>query len=145
LNTLFIITTAATMGGTSSKVLPPGAATYLINHIFLPPNLPQADDVSMEHEVLMLEVTIDRLSKFKGHMLEHSAIIDAAIAMITTLRDVRDSLSTGAVDEKKLRDGLAELCKEGEIVFEIEVFSTQLIRPKVGPFRFIFEHRIAES
>jgi hypothetical protein len=78
-------------------------------------------------------------------MLEHSAIIDAAIAMITTLRDVRDSLSTGAVDEKKLRDGLAELCKEGEIVFEIEVFSTQLIRPKVGPFRFIFEHRIAES
>jgi hypothetical protein len=142
---LFIIAAATTMGGTSSNVLPPGAATYLINHIFLPPKLPQADDVNMEYEILMLDTTIDRLSKFKGHMLEHSAIIDAAIAMITTLRDVRDSLSTGAVNEKKLRDSLADLCKEGEIVYEFKMFSTQLIRPKVGPFRFIFGHRIAES
>jgi hypothetical protein len=142
---LFITTAAATMGGTSSQVPPSGAVTYLINHIFLPPKLPQTDDINLEYEILMLDITIDRLSKFKGHMLEHSAIIDAAIAMITTLRDVRDSLSTGAIDEKKLRGGLADLCKEGEIVYEFKVFSTQLIRPKVGPFRFIFEHRIAES
>ncbi|KAE9371942.1 hypothetical protein N431DRAFT_456702 [Stipitochalara longipes BDJ] len=102
------------MSGTSNKKLPLGVVTYLINHVFLPPKLPQEDDVNFEYESTMLDVTIDCLSKFKGHMGDHSSSIDAAVAMIANLKNARDPhLISGAVNEKKFRDVLGNLCSQG--------------------------------
>ena len=97
--------------------MPSGAITYLIHHIILPPKLPQGDDFNLEHESVMLETIIYGLSTFKRGIVDdgHRAIVDSALAMVTTLRDVRDYRSlTGAVNEMKLRDALTDLCREGE-------------------------------
>ncbi|KAN0100010.1 hypothetical protein V8E51_013785 [Hyaloscypha variabilis] len=51
--------------------------SYLINHIFLPPKLPQEDDLSFEYESAMLDIVIDCPSKFKGHIGDYN--IDVAI------------------------------------------------------------------
>ncbi|KAN0110108.1 hypothetical protein V8E51_006495 [Hyaloscypha variabilis] len=95
-------------------MLPLGVVTYLINHIFLPPKLPQEDDLSFEYESAMLDTVIDCLSKFKGHIGGYNIDAAAAAAVMFNLRDVRDNHSiSGAVNEKKLRETLGSLYEQG--------------------------------
>jgi hypothetical protein len=104
---------ASAMNGTSSNRLPSGAIMYLIRHIFLPPKLPHEDDFDSEYETILLDTTVDVLSKCKGCVTYgQNGIIDSVIAMITNLRTVRDSF--GAVSEGKLGNALRDLCKEGK-------------------------------
>jgi hypothetical protein len=107
---------ASAMNGTSSNRLPSGAIMYLIRHIFLPPKLPHEDDFDSEYETILLDTTVDVLSKCKGCVTYgQNGIIDSVIAMITNLRTVRDSFGTvGAVSEGKLGNALRDLCKEGK-------------------------------
>jgi len=106
------------MSGTSGKVLPLGAVTYLIHHVFLPPKLPQKDDLDLSHETTLLDVTIASLSAFKDcTTINHSAIIGSAIAMVSSMKTVHLSAtySGGAINEEKLKDALANLCNSGKI------------------------------
>jgi len=135
------------MSGTLSKMLPLGVVTYLINHIFLPPKLPQEDDLSFEYESAMLDTVIDCLSKFKGHIGGYNIDAAAAAAMMFNLRDVRDNHSiSGAVNEKKLRETLGSLYEQGKAMGLLDALAfrrIKLTRPKVGRFPFTFERKTA--
>jgi hypothetical protein len=95
-----------------------GATTYLIHHMFLPPQLPQEDDFDSSHEDFMLETTLSGLSSFK-QSLPHAQhqIIDSVIAMITSLKATSDSTdSTGGISEGGLKEVLGHLCAQGEYI-----------------------------
>jgi hypothetical protein len=137
------------MGNTpNNQILTAEAVTYLINHIFLPPKLPQYDDFDIEYETVIAKVAIASLSKFKNHVHHsHHATVASAIAMVTSLRNVYDA-ATGSVSEKKLVDALVHICQQGEHIFRVfHCFVARhflLTHPKVAPFHYNFEHRIAE-
>ncbi|TVY48539.1 hypothetical protein LOCC1_G001313 [Lachnellula occidentalis] len=91
---------------------------YLIQHMFLPPKLPQKDDSNLEHERFLLDTTIDALRAFKGYIndTKHDQVIrvDSVIDMVTNMRSVHElNGDVGAVSEEKLRNALADLVKTG--------------------------------
>ena len=89
---------------------------YLIHHVFLPPKLPQEDDLDLGYETMLLDITFDSLLKFKGYITsDQSAIIDSVISMVTNLRTVRGS--DGAVSEINLGNALRDLWKKGKHMF----------------------------
>lgn len=111
----FLLIIASTMNRITRDGLPLGAIMYLIHHIFLPPKLPQEDDFDSEFETILLDTVIDNLLKFKNCVTSNKSIIDSVIALVTTLRNVRDSPSNlGAISEEELRNALRDLCKKGE-------------------------------
>ncbi|KAE8440778.1 hypothetical protein EG329_006578 [Mollisiaceae sp. DMI_Dod_QoI] len=94
--------------------LPSGAIMYLIHHVFLPPKLPQEDDFDTKYEAILVDITIDSLSKFKIHLEnDQKLIIDSVISMITNLKTVHHS---GTVGENELRNALKDLFKRGGTV-----------------------------
>jgi len=95
-------------------VLNPEAVTYLINHVFLPPEVPQSDDFNPKLESIIIKVVTASLQKLlPSTNVRQQVTIAAAIAMITNLSDVHDS-ATSHVSENKLRDALVNLCRQGE-------------------------------
>ena len=114
------------MNGTSSNRMPFRAIMYLIHHIFLPPKLPHEDDFDSDYETILLDTTIDNLLKFKDCVTyDQRGIIDSVIAVVTTLRNIRDPF--GAVSEGKLGNALRDLCKKGK---HISYNSCDLIHSK---------------
>lgn len=90
------------------------AVTYLINHVFLPPQVPQSDDCNAKLESVIIKVATASLQKLlHSSNLSQQVTIAAAIAMMTTLSDVHDS-ATSSVSENMLRDALVNLCREGK-------------------------------
>ena len=87
---------------------------YMINHIFLPPQLPQGDDFNVEFETILLKTTISALLQFQDQITDdQDAVIDLVYVMLDNLRTVRDS-SSGAVSEDNLKDILMNICEEGK-------------------------------
>lgn len=97
-------------------LLNPEAVTYLINHVFLPPQVPQSDDFDPKLESIIIKVDTASLQKLlRSSNLSQQVTIASAIAMITSLSKVHDS-ATRSVSENKLRDALVNLCRQGGIV-----------------------------
>ena len=95
-------------------VLNPEAVTYLINHVFLPPEVPQSDDFNPKLESIIIKVVTASLQKLlHSSNLSQQVTIASAIAMITSLIEVHDP-ATRSVSENKLRDALVNLCRQGE-------------------------------
>lgn len=89
------------------------AAGYLINHIFLPPKLPGADDYEPKHEKYLLDLLFEALSAYKSRMpVDHDNAIAFITSMVDRTRDIHDS--HGHVNSSKLKSTLLELCDEGE-------------------------------
>ncbi|TVY56340.1 hypothetical protein LCER1_G002622 [Lachnellula cervina] len=91
---------------------------YLIQHMFLPPKLPQKDDSNLECEKFLLDTTIDALGAFKGHINDtkhdQGVVVDSVIDMVTKMRSVHEfDGNLGAVSEEKLLNALADLSKTG--------------------------------
>lgn len=79
------------------------AASYLVNHIVLPPQLPQEDDFDCENERFLLRTTIDGLRALKAFITDENAgALAKAIVTIKNLQRVQDG--SGNISE-------AELCK----------------------------------
>jgi hypothetical protein len=106
---------AAAMGDNPNHLLlNPEAVTYLINHVFLPPKVPQSNDFSPELDSIIIKVVIASLQKLlHSSNFSQQVTITAAISMIKSLSDVHDS-ATSSVSENKLRDALVNLCRQGE-------------------------------
>ncbi|EED21984.1 conserved hypothetical protein [Talaromyces stipitatus ATCC 10500] len=91
----------------------PGAATYLVHHIFLPPKLPGSDDYNAAHEVWLVEMLYGALSRFKSHFSDNQRLTLASVAfMLEKVKQTHDS--HGHVDEPKLKRALQELCEKAE-------------------------------
>lgn len=95
-------------------LLNPEAVTYLINHVFLPPQVPQSDDFDPKLESIIIKVVTASLQKLlHSSKLSQQVTIASATAMITSLSEVHDP-ATRSVSEHKLRDALVNLCRQGE-------------------------------
>jgi hypothetical protein len=77
------------------------ATSYLVNHIVLPPQLPQRSDYDAAHERHLVVTTLQALQEFKNRIdLRHTSAITSAIATVKNLRDSRDT--DGNISEVQL-------------------------------------------
>lgn len=93
-----------------------GALEYLINHVFLPPNVPQQDDYDSDHEHILLKIVSNALLGFKSHVAdEWHNVIDSIIGMVENLQKVLGS--DGLINKAQLLDTLKKLSVEGKPVW----------------------------
>ncbi|KAK1032140.1 hypothetical protein LTR74_018951, partial [Friedmanniomyces endolithicus] len=80
----------------------------LINHVFLPPELPQSDDgVAFD---TFLETILQSLAAYKLLRADQVGVLEASICMISSMRYCHIQ---ELVDEKKLADLLHDLPRQG--------------------------------
>ncbi|KAJ0418503.1 hypothetical protein BJY00DRAFT_314871 [Aspergillus carlsbadensis] len=95
--------------------LPPEARLYLLNHVFLPPELPQEDDYDATHESILLDTAVDALHQFEALVSEHHReSVDPVTKMVVLLRSTRGS--DGQVNELRLKHALATLNSSGNVL-----------------------------
>ncbi|KAH6230109.1 hypothetical protein HBI42_037710 [Parastagonospora nodorum] len=116
------------------------ATAYLINHIVLPLDLPQANDYDIESERQLLNVTLQGLRDLKSHAGSgKDSSIKTAIAAINSLSQNRDQ--EGFVSQLTLQASLEKLVKtnvDGTIPLEIKAQNAGLLISRRG-VDFIFE------
>ena len=89
---------------------------YLIHHVFLPPQLPQEDDYSAEHDTALLRAVIDALEDFRHYVVEEQMKhAESVISMLSITDRVRDKASiNGSLDPQFFKNALKNLSKSGE-------------------------------
>lgn len=112
-----------------------GAATYLINHIVLPPKLPHEDDSNIPHEQALLDMVTCALQDLRNCINDTKAKgdIDTAISAVSHLGRSRDS--NGHVSELQLRKLLQNLVSaiDDEVIpLEIKAQNAGLIISRSG-------------
>lgn len=83
---------------------------YLIHHVFLPPKLPQEDDVAPGLEDALAVMVLDSLQEF-DNLHGHNYDIDAITSMVKDFRTVHDD--SGHITQARLEEMLAELSRDG--------------------------------
>ncbi|WQF85211.1 hypothetical protein CDEST_10225 [Colletotrichum destructivum] len=91
------------------------AALYLIHHVFLPPQLPQADDFSVKNETVLLHYVRDALVKFCDFVPKISleTVTAAGEMMEAMIRVHQPRGDDPAVDEYELLEMLHKLPRRG--------------------------------
>lgn len=91
----------------------PSSLQSIINHVFLPPQLPDTQDTVFDHSNIA-ELVIASLYKFaaisQGSDREK---VSTAITAITNFVRLRDA--AGAINDEKLRDILPSAAKAGKL------------------------------
>ena len=92
------------------------AISYLIYHIFLPPELPHGDDSDPKCEMVLLDTVIEALRKFKSLITDDQHhVIDLVLTMVTSMRTMLDCFrGQGGLAEGKVEVILRRLCEHGE-------------------------------
>ena len=98
------------------------ATAYLVNHVVLPPKLPQADDFDTSHEWSLIDITIQTLQDLKSMVqVDQVGTVTSAIASVENLRGSRDSCGNVAENQlQRLFDGLVNGTVNGSILLEIK-------------------------
>lgn len=102
------------MDATSPQELSGDEIQYAIQHVFLPPNLPQSGDdpQSVAHETMLLAIVEGALRDFSSCVDPGvKDAIDAAYHGIHLLRNLRDRC--GFANEGKLRNAFCDLTQNG--------------------------------
>ena len=85
-----------------------GAISYLINHVVLPPKLPQEDDHDAKHEQHIFHFMIGALQDLHNVVkVDYTEVVKKAITTVENLRDGRDD--RGDVSEVQLEALLTKL------------------------------------
>ena len=88
------------------------AVKYMIDHVFLPPKLPQMDDFNPMREDALLRALLDALKTFIIHVgPQYHHAIKSVDSMIENLRNILDE--KGFVDEGRLADTLRHVSAYG--------------------------------
>lgn len=78
----------------------PDALDFIINHIVLPPKLPQADDSNPKNELALIKFALDQAVAFQNGVSTESRPCWAGIVkMLTTWQEVN---SHGSIEENAL-------------------------------------------
>ncbi|KAK5107669.1 hypothetical protein LTR62_000904 [Meristemomyces frigidus] len=91
----------------------------LLNHVSLPPKLPQEEDYDAELDGTLTRFVVSSLVSFRGFYAMVSverASIDSAIAMLSTMQQVHittGAAAVGGINEQKLQSALCELTVNG--------------------------------
>lgn len=89
----------------------PEALNFLVNHIVLPPKLPQADDSNHTYELALIEFAREQAITFQRDVLAESRSCWAGIVkMLTTWLKVN---AHGSVSKEALMEAVTELNPEG--------------------------------
>ncbi|KAH9906006.1 hypothetical protein F4778DRAFT_802433, partial [Xylariomycetidae sp. FL2044] len=84
---------------------------YIINHVFLPPYLPQRNDYATRHEECLVHATLDGLRAFKQQVcVEQLPAVESAVYMINNLWKAHDfSVDHTVVNPETLLAALRQL------------------------------------
>jgi hypothetical protein len=97
---------------TTNKRLDKEAFLYQINHVFLPPELPQKDDTNPSHEKALMETVSRALERFKSYFQpSERPELDRCIRMIGCMIGLRNT--DGFLNPTKLNTEIVELSKNG--------------------------------
>ncbi|KAF1915062.1 hypothetical protein BDU57DRAFT_539445 [Ampelomyces quisqualis] len=122
------------MASSKELLMSTGAATYLINHIVLPPKLPQESDYNAPYEDCLIDATICALLDLRDHADHDLAkTIMSAVAAITNLKRSRDQ--EGNVSEIQLRgllEKLAQATTDETLPLEIKAQNAGLLISRCG-------------
>ena len=76
---------------------------YLINHVFLPPKLPQKDDSSFENDISLLNACEEAIDRFIDHLQdskrERLLVCQKIVQSMLKLREPSGDLSSKEIDE----------------------------------------------
>ncbi len=89
--------------------------SYLVHHIFLPPQLPHKDDSKSALERELVSTTLEGLSRFRGYVSnQQHGLIDSAIAVMSNMYKVHGTSGhLVAVSDEELGQVLANVCEKG--------------------------------
>ncbi|OTB10950.1 hypothetical protein K445DRAFT_236605 [Daldinia sp. EC12] len=93
-------------------------ADYIINHVFLPSQLPQGDDYDVKNEEALLKIVIRALSVFRGYLEgDEVQAVDLAMITIQHLHRSQDSaVHNLSTNKKELREAFQLLNREGAVI-----------------------------
>ncbi|OHF02115.1 hypothetical protein CORC01_02694 [Colletotrichum orchidophilum] len=91
---------------------------YIIHHVFLPPQLPQADDFSPENESALLRFVRDSVVDFRNYVPSSQAdSVGIAIGLMEAMIRIHQPLGdTVAVEQDELFQSLQHLARDGDII-----------------------------
>ncbi|KAH0579582.1 hypothetical protein H2248_002433 [Termitomyces sp. 'cryptogamus'] len=89
---------------------------YIINHVFLPPRLPQSGDLSMINDLALLDLVIGNARAFAGSMSSDCSSWSPIIEMLENLRNI---YSFSALDRFILKDLFSQLTEGGTLVIPV--------------------------
>ncbi|KAI0480855.1 hypothetical protein GGR56DRAFT_688190 [Xylariaceae sp. FL0804] len=110
------------MSSSSGSPLPTGLTleelTYVVNHVVLPPRLPQGDDYSTRHEKALLCTVIGALASFKDHVgQEQAGVVASALVMMRGLQTATSFTGNSAtIDHEGFLWAMGELGHQGAII-----------------------------
>ncbi|OTA75927.1 hypothetical protein M434DRAFT_383777 [Hypoxylon sp. CO27-5] len=106
--------------------------SYMIRHVFLPPQLPQYDDYAVVREEALLNTVIKTLSQFKTYVEgEQIHMIDSVISSIQTLHQSPDTSSTPS--EEQLLTAFELLShQDGTIVLHVRAQNAGILFTRSG-------------
>lgn len=90
---------------------------YMVHHVFLPPQLPQADDFRPQHDTALIETMLKALSNLEP-LVDDSTTVTALQMSSVALRRLKDTFNVdaaGAIHQLRLRDLLQEVSVTGEL------------------------------
>ncbi|KAK0465635.1 hypothetical protein IW261DRAFT_1575029 [Armillaria novae-zelandiae] len=85
--------------------------TYIVNHVFMPPVLPQADDRDLSHDAALCRAVLDCARRYQSHLLNdaHKSRWDVIIKMLQNFEaTLSDTLASAKVDRTAIIDGISE-------------------------------------
>jgi hypothetical protein len=112
-----------------------GATAYLVNHVVLPPDIPQAHDYDISHERILLETTIQSLHNLESHVVDgYGEAVTCATASIKNLLRNRDG--QGYINQAALLENLDKMVigtVDGVIPLEVKMQNAGLLIRRDGP------------
>jgi hypothetical protein len=118
-----------------------GAATYLVHHVVLPPQIPQKDDYEAAHERCLIDTVICALRDVRDKV-QDGAMKEVVTSATTAMMNLSDSRDTdGNVSESKLRKVLRKLAlatTDEQVPLEIKAQNAGLLISKRGDY-IVFE------
>ena len=92
-----------------------GSLPYIVNHVFLPPKLPQEDDSDLENDTALLEQCEAALRSYQAQTFPHEQWRWAACsAMVSTMLRTRNY--SGGFSPEKIEKSLREITGKGSPV-----------------------------
>ena len=86
--------------------------TYIINHVILPPKLPQSDDSEVSNDSALLDTLQDGLERFQEHMPEQDRLPWVPLTgMVRNMHSLRTASRRLAIDSTE--QALKQMASKG--------------------------------
>jgi hypothetical protein len=100
---------------------------YMFHHVFLPPQLPQKDDLAASSDAALVEMVWNCLEEFRS-LHGNSCAVQSVASMVRNFRTVH--AEGGHISDVRLEEVLAELSKDGTLL-SIGLVRTELTQKQI--------------